>query len=84
VAAVHSNFHDPEHHTVGIWFWGRRRAGELHPGSDASEAAFFTLDNLPEALAFPSDLKVIEALKPLVAEARRGPLFIPRNGSSVC
>jgi ADP-ribose pyrophosphatase YjhB (NUDIX family) len=75
VAAVHSNFHDPAQHTVGIWFWGRRRSGHLRPGSDASEAEFFPLDHLPEKMAFPTDLKVIADLKPLVVAAGGGELF---------
>lgn len=66
VFAVHSNFHDRDRQTVGIWFWGRKIGGELRHGSDASEVGFFRIDALPDAMAFPTDLMVCEKLRHLI------------------
>lgn len=59
---VQSNFHDPDHLTVGIWFWGWIEGGTLRAGSDASAVGFFSLDNLPEPMAFPTDRIICEKL----------------------
>jgi len=73
VAEVHSNFHDREHQTVGIWFWGTVRGGQLAPGSDADDARYFPLGRLPESMAFPTDRKVCRQLKDALAAG--GPVF---------
>jgi ADP-ribose pyrophosphatase YjhB (NUDIX family) len=67
VFAVHSNFHDAENPTVGVWFWGEKSGGTLRVGSDAAEVGFFAIDNLPDRMAFPTDLVVCEKLKRCLA-----------------
>ena len=62
VFAVHSNFHDRGKQTVGIWFNGTIRGGELKAADDLDTARFFGLDEIPD-LAFPTDTLVVEALR---------------------
>ncbi|UCG11306.1 MAG: NUDIX hydrolase [Deltaproteobacteria bacterium] len=69
---VHSNFHDRAHQTVGVWFFGKFAGGQLQPGSDARKAEFFALDDLPENMAFPTDLLICEKLKNLLLDRERG------------
>jgi ADP-ribose pyrophosphatase YjhB (NUDIX family) len=60
---AHSNFHDPDQHTVGIWFQASLPSdAEITPGGDLSEARFFPLDQIPD-LAFPTDHLIIEQLR---------------------
>jgi len=69
VYAVLSNFHDPEAHSVGIWFVARRTGGDERAGGDASEVGWFDPRTPPELLAFPTDRVVLDALaagKPFV------------------
>ena len=58
VLQVASNFHDPAKPTVGVWFAARVTGGELRAGDDAEEAAYFSLDALPD-LAFPTDRELL-------------------------
>jgi ADP-ribose pyrophosphatase YjhB (NUDIX family) len=61
ILSVQSNFHDPKHHTVGIWYLGKRVSGFLHPGGDLLQVSFFPLDNIP-SLRFPTDQHVINLM----------------------
>ena len=62
VLSVRSNFHNPDHHTVGVWYIGKRVGGELRAGGDLLRVAFYTLDELP-ALKFPTDREVMAQLR---------------------
>lgn len=63
VVAVHSNFHDANQHTVGVWFAGTVHSGELQPGDDVDAVDWFDLGApLPE-LAFPTDELVLAKLR---------------------
>ena len=61
VYTVQSNFHNPETHTVGIWFLAEVVGGGLKAQADLDEVGYFDLASLPE-LAFPTDALVIEKL----------------------
>ncbi len=63
VYAVHSNFHNPRQHTVGVWFLGDVVGGEPHASDDLDAVRFFPLDALPDDLAFPTDRLVLERLR---------------------
>lgn len=62
VFAVLSNFHDPEAHSVGIWFRGRIDGGEERAGGDAETLGWFDPGSPPQPLAFPTDQVVLRAL----------------------
>ena len=55
VVAVHSNFHNRDKQTVGIWFEGRATGGTLHTvDGELTEIGWFDPATPPE-LAFPTD-----------------------------
>ena len=63
VYTVHSNFHNPQSLTVGIWFRGSVIGGNLQAADDLDAADYFSIDDLPENLAFPTDILVLEQLR---------------------
>ncbi len=62
VVAVLSNFHDPDHQTVGVWFEGFPIGGLLQPGDDVDGLAFFDPRDPTIPLAFPTDRIVLDRL----------------------
>lgn len=67
VFTVQSNFHNPEEHTVGIWFQAVVVGGSLKAGDDLDQLGYFDLDAVP-TLAFPTDRIVIDQLIGLKAK----------------
>ena len=61
VFTVQSNFHNPELHTVGIWFTAIVTGGELRAGDDLDQLAYCNLTD-PPPLAFPTDKIVLDML----------------------
>ena len=72
VFAAHSNFHDRNRQTVGVWFRGKIVGGELKPGDDLDRVELFALDHLPE-LAFPTDALVLASLQTEIRRTRTPP-----------
>ncbi len=62
VVAVHSNFHNPKHHTVGVWYRAQRLKGKLRANEDLVKVGFFPLSGLPP-LKFPTDKLVVQQLQ---------------------
>ena len=62
VFAVHSNFHNPDALTVGVWFWGKIIGGAVRAADDLDEIGWFHAGAPPEPLAFPTDMKVLADL----------------------
>ena len=84
VFAVYSNFHDSAKQTVGIWFLGKLTGGALAPGSDASEAVFYPVDNLPEEMAFPTDLLVCQKIKGYIEDDEQYAFLYGNYGQNLC
>jgi ADP-ribose pyrophosphatase len=62
---IHSNFHNPAQHTVGIWFLVEEYRGNIAPGDDIEALDFFSTVDIKEqslVLAFPTDKRVLDDL----------------------
>jgi len=63
VFTVHSNFHNPAMHSVGIWFKGTVAGGKLGAADDLDQVSWFDPIELETIqLAFPTDRLVLEKL----------------------
>ncbi len=62
VFTVLSNFHNPETHTVGIWFHAEIVGGSLQAGDDLDAVEWYSPEK-PPPMAFPSDYEILEMLK---------------------
>jgi len=58
---VMSNFHNPNQHTVGIWFLADVKYGDLQAGDDLDLVKYFNYKDIP-SLAFPTDNIILEQL----------------------
>jgi len=54
---------DPRKPSLIVLYEGEAVDGELVPGDDAAEAAWYDLDRLPEDLGFANDRRVLERLR---------------------
>jgi ADP-ribose pyrophosphatase YjhB (NUDIX family) len=62
IVAVHSNFHDPDRQSVGIWFRAIPVGGTLRPGDDVDKLLFVPPGAPGVPLAFPTDAEVLASL----------------------
>ena len=58
---VHSNWHNRDLQTVGIWFKGSVTSGNLKAGDDAMDVGYFKLNDLPP-LCYPTDEHIISRI----------------------
>ncbi len=54
---------DPRKTSLIVLYSGEAVDGELQPGDDAEEAAWHSLDELPDDLGFANDRRVLERLR---------------------
>ncbi|MBM3287075.1 MAG: NUDIX domain-containing protein [Candidatus Eisenbacteria bacterium] len=76
--AAHSNFHDPDRQSVGLWYRARPVGGALRPGDDVDALILARPENPGVALAFPTDGIVLARLAEMEADPCRA--AGPRSG----
>lgn len=62
LVAVHTNFHEPDNQSVGVWFRARPVGGTLRPGDDVDKLIFAPVPDPGVTLAFPTDALVLADL----------------------
>ena len=62
LAAVHSNFHNPDDLSVGVWFHGEITGGRLHCADGELDAVGYFAPGTPPDMAFPTDELVLAEL----------------------
>ena len=60
---VYSAFDDPRKQVLLVIYRGIILDGEIKPGDDAEEVEYFSLDNLPEEIAFASHRDVLNKVR---------------------
>jgi 8-oxo-dGTP diphosphatase len=63
IFTAHSNFHNPEQHTVGIWFLAEAEDfSKASPGGDLIDLKPFPINKIPE-LVFLTDREVVKEIR---------------------
>ena len=60
---AYSAMDDPRVRVVLLLYTGRRVGGELAAGDDASDAGFFTIDDLPDPIAFKAHQQALDDIR---------------------
>lgn len=63
---VYSAFDDPRTSALLVLFLGRRVGGELRCGDDAADARYFSLEELPDTLAFQAHATALREFRDYV------------------
>ena len=59
-------FHNPQQHTVGIWFLAEEFIGQMQAGDDIDKLEYYSIREIKEKniqLAFPTDKLILKELE---------------------